>query len=160
MFEWQGNRQNRAHMKIRFTKQVGEMAFEVEDEAKDEKALFDAVEFWSSLPSEHPSGAKDLRFAHRQAQNREGKTINFYEIVCESKKERFCFGQRSEGGGLFPKGWEPVYQRDEHDPGDEQPRSRPEAVPRQQAPPSTTASKSPSQIRMHHAFTARPQGRV
>ncbi len=117
------------------------MAFEIEDEAKDEKSLFDAVEFWSSLPSEHPSGAKDLRFAHRQAQNREGKTINFYEIVCESKKERFCFGQRSEGGGLFPKGWEPVYQAEEG-----QTRTQPQSVPRQQqaSPAASTSVKSKS----------------
>lgn len=132
------------------------MAFEIEDEAKDEKALFDAVEFWSSLPSEHPSGAKDLRFAHRQAQNREGKTINFYEIVCESKKERFCFGQRSEGGRLFPKGWEPVYQGDEHDSSDEQPRTRPEMVPRQQASPASAAvpSKSAGAMTKEQRLTA------
>lgn len=32
--------------------------------------------------------------------------------------------------------------------------------PLQKNEPSTTASKSPSQIHMHHALTARPQGRV
>ena len=135
-------------MKVRFTKKVGDVNFEIEEEAKDEKALFDVVEFWSSLPSEHPSGATDLRFAHRQAKNRDDKTINFYEIVCESKNERFCFGQRAEGGGLFPKGWQPVYHGEQGEGEDwrqSEPQSR--SQPQQQSQPRRIVANIDAAIR-------------
>ena len=98
-------------MRVRFTKQVGDIRFEIEEEAKDEKNLFDVVEFWSSIPTSHPSGATDLQFAHREAQG-----FHYYEITCKSADERFCFGQRKEGGGLFPKGWEKIYHGDDELP--------------------------------------------
>ncbi|MBP6821518.1 MAG: hypothetical protein KA368_08245 [Acidobacteria bacterium] len=97
-------------MKIRFKKRVGDMEFEIEDEAATQSALFGVVEFWSCLPTEGPGGEKDLRFAHRQAQD-----FDFYEIVSDKAGQRFCFGQRKgkgHEGELFPKGWEPVFSKD------------------------------------------------
>lgn len=143
-------------MKVRFTKKVGDMAFEIEEEAKDEKTLFDVVEFWSCLPSEHPSGATDLRFAHRQAKNAEQKTINFYEIVCESKKERFCFGQRAEGGGLFPKGWQEIYHGSDDGGGEDyrrQPEPQRESRPAQPAQRPAQATTTTSNQELDKAIT-------
>ena len=95
-------------MKIRFKKKVGSMEFEIEQEASTQAGIFDVVEFWSSLPSTAPGGATDLRFAHRVAQD-----YDFFEIVSDQEKKRFCFGQRkgeAHKGELFPKGWEDVFQ--------------------------------------------------
>lgn len=95
-------------MKIRFTKKVGSMEFEIEQEATTQAGIFDVVEFWSSLPTTAPNGATDLRFAHRVAQD-----FDFFEIVSDLERKRFCFGQRkgdAHKGELFPKGWEDVFQ--------------------------------------------------
>lgn len=95
-------------MKIRFKKKVGSIEFEIEEEAANQAAIFDVVEFWSSLPESAPNGSTDLRFAHRVADE-----FDFYEIVSEKEGKRFCFGQRKKGDGvLFPKGWQDTFHKD------------------------------------------------
>jgi hypothetical protein len=114
-------------MEIRFTKRVGDIEFEITDTAEKHEDLFDVVEFWSSLPSVGPNGETDLRFAHRVAQD-----YHFYEIVSPSAQMRFCFGQRKQGKGLFPKGWQPVVssEHDEHEQS-HQPQRAPRNVDEQ-----------------------------
>lgn len=137
-------------MKIRFTKQVGAMTFEIEEEAATQADIFDVVEFWSSLPDKGPSGETDLRFAHRVAQG-----FDFYEITSDSGGKRFCFGQRKEGKGvLFPKGWEDVYHgdRDEREEERHRPRAVPNAGPKASPRPQNTSTEKDIEASIREKF--------
>lgn len=126
-------------MKIRFTKKVGSMEFEIEQEATTQAGIFDVVEFWSSLPTTAPNGATDLRFAHRVAQD-----FDFFEIVSDQEKKRFCFGQRkgdAHKGELFPKGWEDVFQSE----GYQDHNNQQEPTRQQRSPQQETAASNPVQ---------------
>lgn len=104
-------------MKATLLRQVGNMQLSVEVEGKDEKDIFTELEFWSTLPSAHPSGATDFHFSARTAKTGAGKSVKYYEIVCPSADQRFRFGQATDeaGGGLFPKGWEDCYHGNDGD---------------------------------------------
>jgi len=114
-------------VKVKLIKTFGNDKIEIETEGKNEKEIFPQLEFWSSLPAEHPSGARDLKFAARPARTHDGKNVKYYEVICESADERFTFGQATDekGGGLFPKGWEAIY-RAEGEPGHTQGRAEQE----------------------------------
>lgn len=110
-------------MKVLLKKKVGDLELEIEAEGRDEKDIFPQLEFWTSLPLAHPDGATDFQFRARPAQTREGKKVKYYEITCLSADQRFCFGQATDeaGGGLFPKGWEPIYHGNDYEGDDRQP---------------------------------------
>lgn len=128
-------------MKVVLKKRVGDLELEIEAEGKDEKDIFPQLEFWTSLPSAHPSGATDFQFRARPATTGAGKKVKYYEITCPSADQRFCFGQATDeaGGGLFPKNWEPIF----HSEGDYQ-QSEPQQNNRQQQAPPRPASNSNS----------------
>lgn len=57
-------------------------------------------------------GSKNLKFQFRQAKNKEGKICDYYSIKCLDCGHEFKFGIRqAEGQPLFPKTWEPPYQK-------------------------------------------------
>lgn len=97
-------------MKVILKKQVGDLELTIEAEGKNEKEIFPQLAFWTSLPSSHPSGAKDFQLKARPAKTRKNQTVTYYEIWCPSTGERFCLGQATDtaGGGLFPKGWQRI----------------------------------------------------
>lgn len=92
-------------MKVTLKKICGDMELVIEAEGRDEKEVWPQLEFWTALPTAHPSGATDFQIKARPATTSAGKSVTYYEIVCPSTGQRFCLGQSTEGG-LFPKGWE------------------------------------------------------
>ncbi len=142
-------------MKVLLKKKVGDLELEIEAEGRDEKDIFPQLEFWTSLPSAHPGGATDFQFRARPAQTRDGKKVKYYEITCPSADQRFCFGQATDeaGGGLFPKGWEPIYHGDSGDsdyreePRQTEPERRQQPPTQRQNPPSTAVQNVDNQIR-------------
>lgn len=97
-------------MKVTYRLKLGQDEFELNLDVKDEKELFEQLSFYSNLPKTAPGGATDLKIVFRTTT--EGH--KYYSLISESEKMEFKFGQNKEnqGGGLFPKGWEPVYQKD------------------------------------------------
>ncbi len=92
-------------MKVTLKKICGDLELTIEAEGKDEKEIWPQLEFWTALPTAHPSGATDFQIKTRPAVTNAGKTVHYYEIACPSTGQRFCLGQSTEGG-LFPKGWQ------------------------------------------------------
>lgn len=138
-------------MKATLSRQIGDMQLSVEVEGKDEKDIFAQLAFWSSVPTEHPTGARDFKFAVRPAKTSAGKSVKYYEITCQSADQRFSFGQATDeaGGGLFPKSWENIYhgsddgERNDHPPPPPiPPPQRPRAVPNAQPPARPAAQAS------------------
>jgi hypothetical protein len=66
-------------------------------------------------PRECPeSGATDHRLKFRVAQTKDGKKCEYYSLEDIKTGWEFKFGQKQdEGQTLFPKGWEPPFQREE-----------------------------------------------
>lgn len=95
-------------MQAKFRLKIGQDEFELNFDVKDEKDFFEQVSFYSGLPKTAPGGANDLKIAFRTTT--EGH--KYYSLVSDIEKMEFKLGQNKEaqGGGLFPKGWSPVYQ--------------------------------------------------
>lgn len=53
---------------------------------------------------------------YRQGATADGKKYEYYSIVSEIAGQEFKLGQR-QGGGLFPKGWQPLYQSENSNQG-------------------------------------------
>lgn len=66
-------------------------------------------------PRECPeSGATDHRLKFRVAQTKDGKKCEYYSLEDIKTGWEFKFGQKQdEGQTLFPKGWEPPFQKEE-----------------------------------------------
>jgi hypothetical protein len=95
-------------LQVTYRLKVGLDEFELKADVKDEKEFFETVSFYSNLPKTAPGGATDLKIVFRTTK----KGHKYYSLVSESEKQEFKFGQNMEasGGGLFPKGWAPLYQ--------------------------------------------------
>lgn len=136
-------------MKVLLKKRVGDLELEIEAEGKDEKDIWPQLEFWSSLPTEHPTGAKDFQIRARPAKTSAGKSVKYYEITCPSADQRFCFGQATDdaGGGLFPKGWEPIYHGNDSGNGNQEGDGYRQQEPtrQQRSPQRETAASNPVQ---------------
>lgn len=132
-------------MKVILRKMIGDLDITVEVEGKNEKEIFPQLEFWSALPTKHPSGATDFQFAVRPATTGAGKSVKYYELICPSADQRFQFGQATDeaGGGLFPKGWDNIY----HSGDDRRHDSRPENENPRPQPTKQAASSMDSYIR-------------
>lgn len=113
---------------------LGQDEFELKATVKDEKEFFETMSFYSSLPKTAPGGATDLRLAFRTTTD----GYKYYSLVSESEKMEFRFGQNLEknGGGLFPKGWEPLFQ------GEGQQQAPPPAA----RPPVAATAPKPSAL--------------
>lgn len=97
-------------MQAKFRLKIGQDEFELNFDVKDEKDFFEQVSFYSGLPKAAPNGATDLKIAFRTT--KEGH--KYYSLVSEKEKMEFRLGQNKEnqGGGLFPKGWQPLYEKE------------------------------------------------
>lgn len=142
-------------MKVKLIKTFGNDKIEIEAEGKNEKEIFPQLEFWSSLPAKHPSGALDLKFAARPARTQDGKNVKYYEVICESADERLMFGQATDekGGGLFPKGWEPIY-RAQDESGHTQGRAEQEKKSHHEALASENRPSGDGQMTQRHMVLA------
>jgi|SRR3990172_1603972 len=102
-------------MQVEVTVTIGDKQLRVVEDVSSQAQMFDRLEFWDSIPRIGPNGETDLKFVHRTP-----KGFDYYEIVCESAKMRFQFGQlKDDKGSLFPKGWVPLHQdEDEHQESD------------------------------------------
>lgn len=95
-------------MQAKFRLTIGQDEFELNFDVKDEKDFFEQVSFYSGLPKTAPGGSTDLKIAFRTT--KEGH--KYYSLVSEKEKKEFKLGQNKEaqGGGLFPKGWDDLYE--------------------------------------------------
>lgn len=98
-------------LKVIYRLKLGQDEFELQAEVKDEKEFFETMSFYSSLPKTAPNGSTDLKLVFRTTK----KGHKYYSLVSESEKKEFKLGQNLEanGGGLFPKGWDDLYQGEE-----------------------------------------------
>lgn len=116
---------------------LGQDEFELKATVKDEKEFFETMSFYSSLPKSAPGGSSDLRLAFRTTTD----GYKYYSLVSETEKMEFRFGQNLEknGGGLFPKGWEPLFQGEGQQAQAQAPRAA--AAPKPSPlPPSPTGT--------------------
>ena len=97
-------------LQVEYRLKLGQDEFVLKAEVKDEKEFFETMSFYSSLPKAAPGGSTDLKISFRTT--KEGH--KYYSLVSEKEKLEFKFGQNKEnqGGGLFPKSWESLYQGD------------------------------------------------
>lgn len=94
-------------MKVEYRLKLGQDEFTLTAEVKDETEFFEKMSFYSNLPKVGPGGETDLKLVFRTT--KEGH--KYYSLVSEKANMEFKFGQakQNNGGGLFPKGWEPLF---------------------------------------------------
>lgn len=116
---------------------LGQDEFELKATVKDEKELFEIMSFYTNLPKAAPKGATDLKMVFRTTK----KGHKYYSLISESEKMEFKLGQNLEanGGGLFCKGWDTLFNaKEEDDQGQAQvPNASPVQVGQQPARAST-----------------------
>lgn len=130
-------------LKVTYRLKLGQDEFELQSEVKDEKDFFEQMSFYSNLPKTAPGGSADLKLVFRTTK----KGHKYYSLVSEKEKMEFKFGQNLEanGGGLFPKGWEKLYEgtQEQDDQQPQQQRSAPLITVGQQAAPQQSAPAAP-----------------
>ena len=92
-------------MKFKFKFNIGHNEIEIEDDVKDNKELLKKLAFYSELPSEGPTGNKDLLISHRTPKNYE-----YFSIIDIKAEKEFRFGSKQDTGELFAKGWSDAYR--------------------------------------------------
>jgi hypothetical protein len=95
-------------MQVEYKLKLGRDEFVIKATVKDEKEFFETMSFYSSLPKTAPGGSDDLKLVFRTTK----KGHKYYSLVSEKEKKEFKLGQNLEanGGGLFPKGWDDLYE--------------------------------------------------
>lgn len=98
-------------LQVEYRLKMGQDEFLIKAEVKDEKEFFEQMSFYSSLPKTAPGGSTDLKLSFRITT----QGHKYYSLVSEKEKLEFKFGQNMEnkGGGLFPKGWDKLYEKDQ-----------------------------------------------
>lgn len=126
-------------MNVKYTLRVGKDEFELNVDVKNEKELFEKLSFYSNLPRTAPKGADDLKLVFRTTK----KGHKYYSLISETEQMEFRLGQNLEanGGGLFPKGWQPVYQGDDAEEGQQ---AAAPAFGSQQAAPQAQTQAAPA----------------
>lgn len=149
-------------MSVSMEVQVGKIKITVSGETVEQ--AFQNAAVVSAFPVQGPNGEQDLQMRYRKGQTQTGTKYEYYSIVSESAGMEFKLGQRQDGG-LFPKGWEPLYQADDASQGGtvggtigaapqvgvqpqvqapiqvQQPQVQPQAVAQPQAPVATPAAQ-------------------
>lgn len=97
-------------MQVEYTIKLGQDEFKLIANVENEIEFFSKLSFYSSLPKTGPGGETDLKISHRTT--KEGH--NYYSLVSELAGQEFRFGllTAKNGGGLYPKGWAPIYRGD------------------------------------------------
>lgn len=103
---------------VEYRLKLGQDEFTIKADVKDELEFFQRMSFYSNLPKSGPNGETDLKITHRSTKDGH----NYYSIVSESAGQEFKFGQLKpgSGGGLFEKGWAPLYKAGQEDNDQEQ----------------------------------------
>ena len=97
-------------MKVQFELVIGENKFTLSEDVDSHADFFKKLNFYSGLPKTGPGGETDLVLQYRNAKTKDGKAVVYYSIVSQKAKKEFKFGQsQTVQGGLFPKGWEDLY---------------------------------------------------
>lgn len=97
-------------MRVQFELMIGENKFTLIEDVENNADFFKKLAFYSTLPKVGPNGETDLVIQHRVAQ----KQYDYYSIVSKKAGMEFKFGQSKDAkGGLFAKGWEPLYKGDQ-----------------------------------------------
>lgn len=100
-------------MKVQFELTIGENKFTLIEDVDSHTDFFKKLNFYSTLPKTGPNGETDLVLRHRIATTKAGKKVDYFSIVSEKAKQEFKFGQSQQvKDALFPKGWEPLFQKD------------------------------------------------
>ena len=122
-------------MQAKFRLKVGQDEFELNFDVKDEKDFFEQVSFYTGLPKTAPGGSTDLRIAFRTTPKDGHK---YYSLISDKEKLEFKLGQNkdAQGGGLFPKGWSPLFEAEGAQTA-AAPVGAPVQVPRAAAPVAT-----------------------
>lgn len=121
-------------LNVEYRLKLGQDEFVLKAEVKDEKEFFEQMAFYSNLPRTAPGGSTDLKLVFRKTK----KGHKYYSLISDKEKMEFKLGQNldANGGGLFPKGWEPAYQdgADEDGPSQGAPIIGGQQAPVQQSP--------------------------
>ena len=127
-------------LNVEYRLKLGQDEFVLKAEVKDEKEFFEQMSFYSNLPRTAPGGSTDLKLVFRKTK----KGHKYYSLISDKEKMEFKLGQNldANGGGLFPKGWEPAYQEGADEDGPSQQgapiiggqQTAPQQAPVQQAP--------------------------
>ncbi len=89
----------------------------VEIQAETTKELFAQIaDIQGVFEADHSCGCcggVEIVYVVREAADKKGKTYDYYEWVCRNPDcgAKLAFGQRLEGGGLFPKTWNAEQKR-------------------------------------------------
>jgi hypothetical protein len=90
-------------MQVEYKLKLGQEEFTLKTEVQNEIEFFQKMAFYSGLPKTGPNGENDLKLVHRTT-----KKGDYYSIVSVSAGQEYRLGILKEGG-LFPKGWAPIY---------------------------------------------------
>lgn len=122
-------------LQVEYRLKLGQDEFVLKAEVKDEKEFFEKMSFYASLPRQAPGGATDLKLSFRTTT----QGYKYYSLVSDSEKMEYKFGQvNDKDGGLYPKGWEQVYEG-----GSEQAEQAPAQSPaRAQARPAAATPRA------------------
>lgn len=123
-------------MKITFEVRPG---LTLEHEAPGTKQAFATIAYWQTVFGVQKCGncqSPNVRLDYRKPQG-----YDYYQVHCNDCKYEFKFGQRQETGELYPKGWDPPFQKNDAGEGRQQTRQEPEyhappPPPQQASPPS------------------------
>lgn len=103
-------------MQVQFELTIGNNKFTLIETVDSHTDFFKKLNFYSTLPKVGPNGETDLVLRHRLATTKDRKKVDYYSIVSEKAKAEFKFGQsQTVNGGLFPKGWEPLFNAEGSD---------------------------------------------
>lgn len=137
-------------IQVEYKIKLGQDEFIVKAEVKDEIEFFKKMSFYSNLPKVGPNGETDLKITHRTTT----QGYNYYSLVSEKAGQEFKFGQvNDKDGGLYPKGWSPIFQGNNDDQAQQQntvqaplvgaPVQAPAPVQQQQYQPQVAAPVAP-----------------
>lgn len=118
-------------LRVTYRLKLGQDDFQLEAEVKSEKEFFETMSFYASLPRTGPNGEDDLRIQFRTTT--EGH--KYYSLVSDKAGYEFMFGQNLDknGGGLFPKGWQALYVKNNEGQQTQQQAPAPAAAPAKKA---------------------------
>lgn len=91
---------------IEYRIKIGQDEFTLKVEAANELEFFEKLSFYSNLPKTGPNGETDLKLSFKLTK----ENYKYYSLVSEQAGQEYRFGLvNDKNGGLFPKGWHPLY---------------------------------------------------
>lgn len=93
-------------MKIKVNLPMGANAIQIEGEVADFKGLIKNLSAFEGIPT----ACKNCKGKNLWPNFRQPQGNTYYSIKCSDCGWEFKYGQKKEGGTLFPKGWEAPYE--------------------------------------------------